>query len=580
LAATGATAFGAALLAACGGSSNNNGSSTGESSSLITKPSDTTKNAKKGGVMKDGTRTDATTFDSYVLASSEPRRAIIWSRLTKTKSGVLSPSTGEIEGDLAQSWEVSPDKLTITMKMRPNVKWDSRAPTNGRVVDTSDVLFSWDRLQKIGARKGDYASISSVTAPDANTLVLKLKSPDADLLTVLAATASGNFHILSKEVDGGYDIKGDDRGSGPYFISEYKPSQSIVYKRNPNYYDTNVGLVDSFEAPVISEYASALAQLRAGGTYRFPENGIRLEDVLPLKRDVPVMNMVETDVMSVTATTMAGFKDVPGSQFRDERVRQAYSLSLDRDLWIDAFNNVSVLGKQGLPVATAWNSCIVCHDAGWWLDPQGKDFGDNAKYYKHDIAMAKQLLSAAGYASGFDTNGHYITTGQYGLDYEKQVQTQVGMAGDAGIRIKLVPHSFTAEWGPDYRDAKGNFDGIGWLNISGTVDAGVLQSFFRNDGSLFKGFTPDGKSTFAGDPYLDDLTTKIKQEFDRPKRFAMGFDLQRYIAKTQYTTRFPGGAAGFDIAWPALSNFYVYRGGTAPDLGLWIDDTKEPLKKT
>jgi peptide/nickel transport system substrate-binding protein len=569
-------ALGTAFLAACGGGGDSSKKEGG--SSLVVKPVDTTKTAKRGGVFKDGTRTDATTFDVYSLASSEPRRPFVWSRLTKLKSGVLEPSIGEIEPDIAESWEFSPDKLQATFKLRANAKWDPRPPTSGRVVDAQDVVFSWERLSKLSARRLDYASIQSMSAPDNRTISMKLTNPDADLLTVLTSTSSGSFHILSKEVDGGYDIRAENRGSGPYYISEYKPSISLQYKKNPGYYNENIAFVDTWDVPIVTEYAQSLAQLRAGQVYRFPEN-LRLEDILPTKRDVPDIMMVQTDTMSVTATSMYGFKDVPASQFRDERVRQAYSMALDRDLWIDTFHNVKELESQGLPVETAWNSSLLCHDAGWWLDPQGKDFGPNAKFYKHDIPEAKKLLAAAGYANGFDTNGHYITTGQYGRDYERQVQVQSEMANEAGMRIKLVPHSFTAEWGPDYRDAKGNHDGIGWLNISILADAGAILGMFNSKGSLFKGFTPDGKSTFAGDPSLDDLTTKIKQEFDRPKRFAMAHELQRYAGQKQYYTRFPGGASGFDLGWPVIGNFGVYRGGTSPDYFLWIDPDKSPLKR-
>ena len=579
---SGGAAATAALLAACGGSS----SPKGGGSSLMHTPVDTTKQAKKGGAFKDGTRTDASTFDVHTLASSEPRREYVWSRLTKIKSGHLEPATGEAEGDVLESWEFSPDKLTMTGKIRPNIKLDPRSPTNGRLLDAQDVIFAWERLGKVGSRRADYvnavnpaAPIVSITAPDPRTVVLKLAAPDADLLTILARSASGAFHIMSKEVDGGYDIKLQNRGSGPYYIAEHIPSVSLQYKRNPGYYDDKVALVETWEKPIVTEYAQSMAQLRAGAVYRFPED-IRPEDILPLKRDIPDLLMIKTDVLSWTNTAMFGFRDGPASQFRDERVRQAYSMSQDRDLWLDTFHEVSKSRAEGLEVDAYWNSCFYCHDFGSWMDPQGKDFGPNAKFFKHDVAEAKKLLAAAGYANGFETNGHYITTGQYGRDYERQIQVLIGMASEIGIKINSVPHSFTSDW-PQYRDAvpPGSFDGIAWLNLSATVAEASYLANFHSKGSLFKGFSPDGRSTHAGDPYLDDLTSKLKQEFDAPKRLTMFQELQRYVAQKQYIVHMPGGASGFNLNWPAVGNFGVYRGGSNPDQHLWVDDSKPPFKK-
>ena len=58
------------------------------------------------------------------------------------------------------------------------------------------------------------------------------------------------------------------------------------------------------------------------------------------------------------------------------------------------------LGAEGLNVETRWNSHVVAVEQGLWLDPKGKDFGANAKYFQHDLTEAKKLLAAAGYASG------------------------------------------------------------------------------------------------------------------------------------------------------------------------------------
>ena len=67
--------------------------------------------------------------------------------------------------------------------------------------------------------------------------------------------------------------------------------------------------------------------------------------------------------------------------------------------FIDALYNVSRFKADGLPVETAWHTCLNQSFRGFWLDPKSKEFGPNAKYFQHDLAEAKKLLSAAGYAS-------------------------------------------------------------------------------------------------------------------------------------------------------------------------------------
>ena len=62
-------------------------------------------------------------------------------------SGQFKPAEGAIRGDLAESWEVSPDGLTITMKLRQGVKWHNKAPVNGRAVDADDVLVQLEPLR-------------------------------------------------------------------------------------------------------------------------------------------------------------------------------------------------------------------------------------------------------------------------------------------------------------------------------------------------------------------------------------------------------------------------------------------------
>ena len=119
------------------------------------------------------------------------------------------------------------------------------------------------------------------------------------------------------------------------------------------------------------------------------------------------------------------------------RIRYAISNLIDRDLWIDTFYNVSKLQQEGLPMDTGWNSHISCTSAEW-LDPKSeKTFGENAKYFKRDLAEAKKLLAAAGYASGVEVASIFPPTG-YGNDLPTVYKILAGRIGTiVGLLIAL-----------------------------------------------------------------------------------------------------------------------------------------------
>src|SRR5947209_1213918 len=144
------------------------------------------------------------------------------------------------------------------MKLRQGVKWHNKAPVNARPFDSSDVLATWNIFASKSPSRSTMANsanpdapIVSVTAPDASTVVFKLKEPVVYTLAFLANNIPGYLQILPKETDGGYDIRRDNIGTGPYFLSEYKPSQGFTFKRNPDYYEKDFPLVDTIEMPIV-----------------------------------------------------------------------------------------------------------------------------------------------------------------------------------------------------------------------------------------------------------------------------------------------------------------------------------------
>jgi len=593
LATAGATAAAAGFLAACGGGSTGNEKDGSKAAGLVTSPVETFKQATRGGVMKDRTFGDTATLD--ILSPATTHNSVgphVYSALFQFKPGILKPSENEIAGDVVEAWEWAPDGLSATLKLRQGVKFHDKPPVNGRALDTADVLFSWDRFSRLSSGRIGVANVAdpdapilSLTAPDAKTLVLKLKEPLTYALALFAENLGGRPLMIPKEVGAGFDIRGDMIGTGPFVLTKYTPSVGFTFRRNADYYDQDFALVDQIDLPIVPEYANALAQFKAGNIYSMGSGGntpkVRPEDILPTKREEPKLNIYPGDLAG--GGPRLGFGFLPGSPFHDERIRQAASMSLDRDLYIDTFQNVSKFRAEGLPVETRWNTSLAGNAEGWWLDPQGKEFGPNAKYFKHDLAEAKKLLAAAGYASGMqNVASTYITSGELG-DLPKQASVIEGMLLEGGIGTKFNPVDYATQYIPKYRDNAGRFDGI-LFKLSGggagkNDPVGALSSeFWSKGGVTFYGFDADKKGDQSGDPQVDALIVKARVERDTDKRKALVADIQRLLAKGAYGILPPGVATGFVMAWPALGNFRVYQGGRL-NYRLWVDQSKPPLAK-
>jgi ABC-type transport system substrate-binding protein len=405
--------------------------------------------------------------------------------------------------------------------------------------------------------------------------VIKLKEPLVYAMHLFAENLSGRPLMIPKETGTSFDIRSDMIGTGPFFLSNYTPSVGFTLKRHADYWDL----------PIVAEYAAALAQFKAGAIYSMGSGGntpkVRQEDILLTKQEEPRLSVFAGDLGG--GGPRVGYGYLPGSVFFDERIRQAISMSWDRDLYIDTFSNVTKFRSDGLPVETRWNTALGATTEGFWVDPQGKAFGPNAKYLMHDLAEAKKLLTAAGYANGIELTSNYITSGELG-DLPKQASVMEGMMAEAGIKTKVNQIDYQTEYIPKFRDAMGRFEGILFKSSGGgagkTDAVGALASeWWSKGGVTFFGYDASGKGDQSGDPQVDSLIEKARVEQDTDKRKALVADIQRYLAKANYGMLPPGVATSFLMAWPALGNYRVYQGGRL-SYRLWVDDTKAPIAKT
>jgi ABC-type transport system substrate-binding protein len=610
LAVTAGTAGAAAFLAACGGGDDDDSSTSGPSgpadtSGLLSKIEDTSKTAKRGGVMKWVQGNEPLHFDGQSQGQVQLNiyNGLAYESLVRNKPGEgMGSSFNEVLPNLAESWEFSPDKTTITFKLRKNVKWQNVAPVSGRGFDSSDVVASLNRYAagtgNVAANmnaKNPSAPIVSWEAPDPYTVVYKLKEPTSFIMQRLANMITGEVGaIYPKEADNGFDTKKAQIGTGGYMLDTFTPSGSIVYRRHPEYWNNEAAFPDRIEIPFVSQYTSWLAQLKAGAIYAPPggNNLVLPDDIVPTKKDVPDLNMYSFVAPNANFTPgftqRFGYLDINGKKapWTDVRVRQAMSMALDRDTYIDVFGNVSKFGSQGLPSESYYYTSMG-YIPGTTLDPRKSDFGENAKYYQYNIEEAKKLLSAAGYPNGFEYTNHWPNTPAFGAAFPKQVEVIEQFQNELGLKVTSDPIDYNLKYLPEYVTKRGQHEGVlialGAVTSSDPVDYFVWRYYSKSGATSGAIFGDIGSSVGAGDPKVDEFIDRAKSELDGAKQKTILQDLQRYLGGMMYTVGAPGNATTYDLAWPAVRNHLAFqqdsRSITSYYYKWWIDDTQAPIKR-
>ncbi len=594
--AAGATAAAAAFLAACGGDDSRTRASTRRGdveapSGLLYAPVDKTSDAIRGGVWKAALSADPQNFDLYNFDPfSQGFANVVGTKLVSLKPARLAdPTALEIMADGAESWEYSGDRLELTFKLNPNSKFSpfgsfhagAPASIENRQIDSEDVLFSWERFKNLSTNAGELsndvnsaAPVLSMEAPDASTIVLKLARPHSPLEGTLANGSVSYFYILPKEgADDDSLLKTYQFGNGPFYIDQHDPSVRLVLKKNPNYavidpFGFGRPFVDEIDFTILPDPTSALAEFRAGNIYS-PGFGLAtLEDVVQTKKDLPELQMYA--IPDSTAVT-EWFGMSANGPWKDRRLRQAVQYSWDRDLFIDVHFATDVLEANGIPANRRWNTAIPCggpgsymHFPGMWLDPQGSDFGENARFFSvgsrdANIAEAKKLLSAAGHPDGLEFK-HW----QYPIGFGQQRAQDVieGMMAEAGLIVtqqerKERPEIFDIILG------RGQFDHmLNTVDFGGPDVGNYLLTHFHPSGTLFGGWNPTGAGAREeGDHVLNQTVEKVLASFDQAERVELVHDFQRHMARMFYYSRYPGGATSLSLQWPRIQNWQVYRGG-------------------
>jgi peptide/nickel transport system substrate-binding protein len=581
VAGLGAAAIG---LIGCGGGDEGGGETTsGDASGLISKPVDTTSKAKYGGILHRFEANDTAGFDGMRTSNSAAigHANYTYSRITKyTRAKYPERASGAVEGDAAASWETSGDGLTTTVKVRPNFKYDPRPPTNGRPMTSADIAASWEIYASLNAERDVLANsvdpdapIIRMETPDANTVVIKSAFPYGPLMNQLGFRKF--LQLMPVESDGGFNTKETMRGTGTWRLKSYQPSVGFEYEKNPDWYAAKDVFLDGVKITIIPEYATGLAQFKAGNLWEF---SVRQEDIIPTKRDHPKMIMTQADSFDRGTGNHFRFGALPESPFRDERLRQAVSMLIDRELYIETFGNIEQFTKEGLDVAVRWNSLISAGEEAFWLDPHPKSnkLGEFAKYYWYNPAEAKKLVQAAGYTNRPVETDFEWTINSYSDAYRKSAEVMIGMLEAHGdFKFRPLPSDYQTVHITKYHGGAGNYVGM----MAGTQGARA-----ELDGWLFGSGKFGTTKTWAPEPdaKFDDMVVAQRKELDPKKRVQIVHDIQRYGAQHMKWLANPGQTLTFSLYQPWMSNkgtfVYFNGGGEIPQenlVSIWYDESQK-----
>ena len=457
-----------------------------------------------GDAIVEGTIGEASTLIP-VLASDSASHSVagqIYNGLVKYDKNLT------IIGDLAESFEVSDDGLTIIFHLRKGVKWHDGAPFTSR-----DVLYTYHVIidpKTPTAYAEDFKQVKSLSALDPLTIRVIYDKPFAPAL------ASWSTSILPAHLLEGQDITKSPLarkpvGTGPYRFKEWIAGQKIVLDANPEYFEGRP-YIDRYIYRIIPDTSTMYMELKAGAI-----------DLMSL---TPVQYARQTTTRQFTARfnkfryPSSGYLymgyNLRHPLFGDKRIRQAITAAVDKEELIHG-----VLFGMGQKA----HGPIV--PGRWAYNPDVKDIGYDPKH-------SADLLAQAGWREK-NADGILMREGkpfQFTILTNQGNQQRLLSAQIIQQRLKYVGIDVKiriVEWATflkEYID-KGKFEVVmlAW-NISQDPDMyDVWHSSKTNPGELnFIGFK---------NAEVDRLLVEGRSTFDMAKRKQAYFRIQEILAEEQ-----------------------------------------------
>ncbi len=397
----------------------------------------------------------------------------------------------ELKPWLAERWEI-PDPQTYIFHLQQGVKFH-----DGQALTSRDVKWTLDSLVtgKIRSSKAaTYSKIASIEAPDAATVIIHLKEPQASLLWNLSDGAIGVVPYGSGEEFNRHLV-----GSGPFRFVSAAQEKNVVIERNADYWADKPKL-ERVEFKVIPDATTRALELRKHSA-DVAINSLTADTVLTLKKDP------ELSVMQAPGTIYAYIAlNLRDPVLKDVRVRRAMAHAINVQPIIQY-----LFRDQAQPAYSI-------------LPPEHWAYDGDVKRYAYDPARARQLLDETGYREKDGVRFHITmksstdeTTRLLAAVLQQQLR-EVGIALD--IR--------TYEFATFFSDiTKGAYQMYSMRWIGGNQDPDIFEYVF-DSGS----FPPKrANRTYYSNPRVDELIREGRTTLDQQKRKVIYDEVQQIVAE-------------------------------------------------
>ena len=360
--------------------------------------------------------------------------------------GLMKPTPdGDLTPAIAESYEVSEDRMTYTFHLREGVQFH-----NGKTVTAEDVVYS---IQRCAA-----ATETGIVQVEAFSVIQDIKTPDDKTVAITISEPSNEFisYMTTAVLPAGYDKQDTDPvGTGPFKFVSRTAQDSVVLEKFNEYWGTPAQL-DKVTLKIMENADSLMMSLQSGAIDLCAH--LTSTQVAQLEKDFNVaegtMNLVQAMYLN---NAVAPFDDV--------RVRQALCYAVDKQEIIDlAFDG------YGSPIGSSMYPAF------------GKYFDDSlTNYYTKDVEKAKALLAEAGYPDGFDMT---ITVPSNYKPHMDTAEVLVQQLAQIGVNATIEPIEWES-WVSDVYAGRQFQSTVVGVDASTMTARALLERFTSDYGKNF-----------------------------------------------------------------------------------------------